>query len=216
MRDLFLFLSAVLIIATSCSESSTERLQPLGISRRAGENDFQESCHCFMRMISNAEFRYYAANNEYSEDLLELQQYLPVPIESIACPVNGEYMIQVTQYPQDSYIIECPSDAAPSHGHILDGFQSWPCDPSEYEDFCHSNMTILASACACYYGKYNTYPDSLSDMQEFFSVGMDMICCPLNGQFLYYGDEQGYCITCPSEQGMSHGFIEDGIPSWTR
>jgi Tfp pilus assembly protein PilE len=94
---------------------------------------------------------------------------------------------------------------------------------------CRSNMRSLATAMSMYYGTYNTYPASLSDLTHTGPNGEGIIMenalllrCPQNNEpYRYsrsgYGQNLTYTATCPtgySATPQAHGSVEDGIQSW--
>jgi len=154
---------------------------------------------------------YYGMYNCSPDSIDDLQEFFYIPVESIQCPVNGEYIISCFE---ENCYIACPSNVIMSHGNILNGECSWPYDPSNYLEECRGNMMALATGCAMYYGMYNCYPDSIEDLQQFFPYPVDYICCPVNGDYIFSGGEEDCYIACPSDVIPSHGYILNGETSW--
>lgn len=202
------------IVMTACVDPGQSLMQPVSghSSSWHDSGDSEDICREYLVLLGGAQSMHYGMYNEYGDNIEDLQEFLQIPVESIYCPVNGEYLFSGDI--NDEYYIECPSDVVMSHGHIWNGFVSWPPDPSEYLEFCRSNMRSLASACAMYYGMYSCYPDSIEDLQEFFSIPVDSIHCPVNGEYIFSGDDENYCIACPSNETLSHGNIVNGTVSW--
>ena len=202
------------ILMTACVDSDQNVTQPeTGYS--SGWHDggsAEEICHDYMELLGDAQTLHYGVNNEYADNIEDLQEFLPIPVESIHCPVNGEYLFSGDI--SEEYYIECPTGAEMSHGHIWNGYTNWPPDPSEHTEICHERMISLATACSMYYGMYNCYPDSIEDLQQFFSIPVDYIHCPVNGDYIFSGGEEDCYIACPSDVIPSHGYILNGETSW--
>ncbi|MCD4846573.1 MAG: hypothetical protein K8R76_00105 [Candidatus Aegiribacteria sp.] len=214
MIRLLVILLIPFIVMTACVDTEQSVTQPeSGYS--SGWRDggsAEEICHEYMELLGDAQTMHYGKYNEYTDNIEDLQEFLQIPVESIYCPVNGEYLFSGDI--SNEYYIECPSGAEMSHGHIWIGYTSWPPDPSEHTEICHERMINLASACSMYYGKYNCYPDGIEDLQEFFTIPVDSIQCPVNGEYIIEGDEEDCYIACPSNVIPSHGYILNGVVSW--
>jgi len=90
-------------------------------------------------------------------------------------------------------------------------------DPGQTE-MCHDNMTYLASACAMFYGMENRYPEELSELGTSGIYEDWDNPCPACGKLYQYttnaiGDT--YSIFCPMPTDPTHGYVIDGIRSWT-
>ena len=214
MIRLLVILLIPFIVMTACVDTDQSVTQPeSGYSSgwRDGGNA-EEICHEYMELLGNAQTMHYGVYNEYTDNIEDLQEFLQVPVESIYCPVNGEYLFSGNV--NNEYYIECPSGAEMSHGHIWNGYTSWPPDPSEYTEICHEHLVSLGVAQSMHYGMYNEYADNIEDLQQFFSIPVDSIHCPVNGEYIFTVDDENYCIACPSNVIPSHGNILNGVVSW--
>ncbi len=202
------------IIMTACVDTGQSVTQPesgYSSSWRDG-GSAEEICHEYMELLGEAQTLHYAVHNAFTDNIGDLQEFIEIPVESIYCPVNGEYLFSGDI--SNEYYIECPTGAGMSHGHIWNGYTSWPPDPSEHTEICYARMITLATACSMYYGMYNCYPDGIEDLQQFFAIPVDYIHCPVNGEYIIEGDEEDCYIACPSNVIMSHGNILNGETSW--
>ena len=202
------------IVITSCVDTGQNVTQPV-TGHSSGWHDggsVEEICHEYLVSLGVAQSMYYGMYNEYADDIEDLQELFPFPVESIYCPVNGEYIFSVDD---ESYCIACPSNVIPSHGYILNGVVSWTPDPSECFKYCQSNMRSLATACTMYYGLNNRYPEELSDLEEVMQ-NWDLECPAYASIYLYETNPEGdsYTITCPLPVDPNHGSIVDGLTSW--
>ncbi|MCK4671184.1 MAG: hypothetical protein KAT47_01490 [Candidatus Aegiribacteria sp.] len=202
------------IVMTSCVDTGQSVTQPV-TGHSSGWHDGknpEEICHEYLELLGDVQTMHYGMYNEYTDNIEDLQEFLQIPVESIYCPVNGEYLFSGDiDY---EYYIECPSGAEMSHGHIWNGFISWPYDPSEHTEICHERMINLSTACSMYYGMYGYYPDGIEDLQQFFPYPVDSIYCPVNGNYILECDEEDCYIACPSNVIPSHGYILNGETSW--
>ncbi|MCK4504538.1 MAG: hypothetical protein KAW14_02885 [Candidatus Aegiribacteria sp.] len=202
------------IVMTACVDTGQSVTQPVtghSSNWHDGKNS-EEICHEYLVSLGVAQSMYYGMYNEFADNIEDLQQFFPYPVDSIYCPVNGEYIFTVDD---ENYCIACPSNQMMSHGNILNGVVSWPPDPSEYLEVCRSNMMSLASGCAMYYGLYNCYPGVLSDLEEVMG-NWDMECPACASIYMYETNPEGdsYTITCPLPTDPNHGSVVDGYISW--
>lgn len=203
------------IIMTACVDTGQSVTQPesgYSSSWRDG-GSAEEICHEYMELLGEAQTLHYAVHNAFTDNIGDLQEFLEIPVESIYCPVNGEYLFSGDI--SNEYYIECPTGAGMSHGHIWNGYTSWPPDPSEHTEICHARMITLATACSMYYGMYNRFPEVLSDLEEVMG-NWDVECPACDTMYLYETNPEGdtYTITCPLSPDHNHGSIVDGYLSW--
>lgn len=202
------------IVMTACVDTGQSVTQPVtghSSNWHDGKNS-EEICHEYMELLGDAQTMHYGKYGEFTDNIEDLQEFLRIPVESIYCPVNGEYLFSGDI--RDEYYIECPSGAGMSHGHIWNGYTSWPPDPSEHTEICHEKLVSLGVAQSMYYGMYNEFADNIEDLQQFFPFPVESIYCSVNGEYIFTADDEYYCIACPSNVIPSHGYIENGVVSW--
>lgn len=214
MSRLFTILLIPIIVMTACVDSGQSVMQPVSGhgSGWRGSGDSEDICHKYLVSLGVAQSMYYGMYNEFADNIDDLQEFLQIPVDSIHCPVNGEYIFSCND---DYYCIACPSNETLSHGNIINGVVSWPPDPSEYLEICRSNMRTLATACAMYYGLHSRFPEALSDLEEFMQ-NWDVECPAYASIYLYETNPEGdtYTLTCPLPAIHNHGNIVDGVTSW--
>ncbi len=202
------------IVMTACVDSGQSVMQPVSghSSSWHDTGDSEDLCHKYLVSLGVAQAMHYGMYNEYADNIEDLQEFFSIPVDSMHCPVNGEYIFSCDD---DNYCIACPSNEMMSHGNIINGIVSWPPDPSNYLEACRSNMWCLATACAMYFGHHNCYPEVLSDLKEFMQ-NWNVECPACTSIYLYETNQEGdsYTITCPLPVGPNHGSIVDGYPSW--
>ena len=78
-----------------------------------------------------------------------------------------------------------------------------------YVNECRANMRTIAGQCTIFFAGNSRYPNSLEE------IGMSGVCCPeCNEEYELIGTRTEYYVGCPIPDCSSHGFIENGIPSW--
>lgn len=78
---------------------------------------------------------------------------------------------------------------------------------------CRSNIRSLATGQAMYYGKYERYASSFSELEqsEMMVNAPDLRCPACDERYDLETDGQTYTISCPCGE---HGSIVDGVTSW--
>lgn len=187
-----------------------------GLPSWTGENpdpsEHQSICRANMRTIASQAVMFFASNNRYPDNLEEMG------MSGYLCPTCGStyiysaYFNEETQEP--GYFLSCPLPSDPNHGFIDNGVPSWSGEqsphPEQWEDFCQANMRTIASQAVIFFAEHNKYPNCQED------IGMSGVVCPACGQeYLMIGTETEFYVSCPMPSDPNHGFIDNGIPSWT-
>ena len=170
-----------------------------------------------MEALADGVSMFYGMENRYPDSLAELAAVEP-RLCSLSCPSCELSYLYSLSGSGEVYTITCPIPAGPDHGYVKNGHSSWPPDPSEWYDICQSNMSILASCCAMFYGIYNKYPEELSELGSSGIYEYWDDPCPACGEFYtYYTDSgaQDYSIHCPLPWLPGHGYVINGIRYWT-
>ena len=216
MTRLISILLIPFIVLTACVDTGQSVTQPL-TGHSSGWHDggnAEDICHKYLILMGIAQIMYYGVHCEFADNIEDLEKFIPLPIESVYCPVNGEYIFTVDD---NGYSITCPTNEIMSHGYIQNGVVSWPPNPSEYLEYCQSNMMSLTTACSMYYGIYNRFPEKLCDLGiSGVMDNWDLMCPACSLLYIYETDVSGqtFTIHCPLPTDPNHGSVVDGIPSW--
>ncbi len=203
------FVLLIPLLFAACSENAYEATAP-DMSGEPGSTDSEAGaasvCRGHIMSISNACVWYYALHTAYPQNLLALG----TSYSGMLCPSCGlPYVFRSTE---GSFAVACPSmHSTVNHGHIVNGMPSWPTTFNS----CRSTMRTIASMCVIYYAVYSEYPDSLADLGEEYPC----LRCPscLDSEYVYYSRSEGqeFFISCPLQGDENHGYIDNGIASWT-
>ncbi len=89
-------------------------LLPLSVTEfnEVNESAYRNACRANIRTIASQQTIYYAVNDKYADNLVDLQ------MDGVVCPNGGHYIVTGSGY---SNSITCPN----GHGDIDDGIASW-------------------------------------------------------------------------------------------
>jgi hypothetical protein len=157
-----------------------------------------------MMSISDACLLFYGEHSRYPLNLTELgAPYIHMTCRGLPFLFRSAPGI---------YAVSCPMlSAVVTHGFIVSGTPSWP---TSYRG-CRSSMRVISSMCVIYYANHGFYPETVEDLGPPYSG----LRCPqcLDEPFIYYSYSQGqeFYIECPLPGGENHGFIDNGMASWS-
>ncbi len=81
-----------------------------------------------------------------------------------------------------------------------------------YVEECRANMRTIAGQAVIHYAINGTYP---ADMEEMGQPYSEMTCPECGLTYEFFGDHKYYFLNCPMPSDPTHGFIDNGVPSWT-
>ena len=76
---------------------------------------------------------------------------------------------------------------------------------------CRANMRTIAGQAVIHYAINGTYPANMEEMGEPYS---EMTCPECGLTYEFFGDHKYYFLNCPMPNDPTHGFIDNGLPSW--
>jgi hypothetical protein len=154
-----------------------------------------------MRTIASACVIYFADHSAYPGKLSDLGE----PFSQMTCPECGlPYELKGNE---TAFALACQMPFGFSHGYIVNGVASW-----FGEGGCQSNMTAIADETVRFFEEFGRYP---FDLEE---IGMENLQCPSGAApYVYVSSsfENGVYIGCPLPSYSNHGYILDGVASWT-
>lgn len=207
-----------LLLFLSCGDSAVSMMDPDGgntLSAPVDDPGHAEICHNNMTSLATACAMFYGKENRYPDSLIELEIIKP-GLSDLTCPSCSLTYLYDLSSSGEVYTVTCPS-VNPNHGSIVNGHSTWPPDPPAWPGICHSNMTILASSCAMFYGAENRYPEELSELGTSGIYHFWDSPCPACGELYHYSTNSigdTYSIYCPMPTDPTHGYVIDGICYW--
>ena len=192
----------IALIAFSCTDSDDNTVSPVEPELLGNIDSNAQACRANMRTIASQQVIYFATHDRYAATLEELG------MAGITCPECGlEYVIEATEC---DCSIHCPLPTEPTHGSIINGVATWGPGEAE-EELCRNNMMMIANACIYFFSQNERYPDDLEEL------GITCLNCPTCGDSYIYNssDETSFYLGCPNLPEPGHGYIDDGVASWT-